>query len=160
MCGAKAMGSKLGRRGLLALTERRCKGEELASSVVKVDGKLKCWGEDEIIELSSNGRFWSWKSMTDSLQTAHCIAFSPTILRALVRHPEHRGCSHGLRIANRPPSRPQTEQAVDEVTVAFDFIFAWKNDSPKCCGTHSVIVERPEPKNGSCKEKDSAEGND
>jgi hypothetical protein len=55
------------------------------------------------------------KSSTALLQTAHFISFSPTILRALVKHAEHKGCVHGLRMARGPEERPQTEH--DDVSI-------------------------------------------
>jgi hypothetical protein len=158
MRGANAVGLKLGKRGLAV---RLCKGEAKASSGGKLDGEANCWViEDEGIALVSEAMVWSRKSTTDSLQTAHCIAFSPTMFSALVRHPEHRGWSQGLRIATWPPSRPQTVHAVDGVAVALDCIFDWKKDSPKNCWTDSDIVGSPGPLNGSYEAKGSAEEND
>lgn len=41
----------------------------------------------------------SLKSATARLQTAHSMSFSPTILRALVKHVEHKGWRQGCKMA-------------------------------------------------------------
>jgi hypothetical protein len=55
--------------------------------------------------------FWSLKSSTPRSQTAQRISFSPTMLRALVKHAEHKGCPQGDNTATRVAGTSHTLHA-------------------------------------------------
>lgn len=99
--------NELGRSAGSPRSDRCCSGEEAISGTT--GRRLWLMMDDE---MSSSGTVCNSKSLTNALQTAQWMSFSPTMLRALVMQAEQSRCLQGTRTAIRSPAQPQTEQAV------------------------------------------------